>query len=188
MKLSSKRKSFTILIPAYILLFLAMSCQKDSSIDLTEASEIATEEVSNKPKSYPGVEEELWAYFELFEVAAAAQGLSIDLTAEGITGIIEDLEEDQVAGQCTSYSHAANHVTIDTDFWNRASDNFKEMIIFHELGHCYLDRGHREGQLESGNCISIMRSGIEPCRDAYSNLNKAYYIQELFNPGSVNVN
>jgi len=185
MKSSTKRISFSILIPTFILVFLLTACQKDPITDLTEAAEIPTVVETNSPKSYPGVDRELWSYFEQFETAAAAQGLKIDLVAEGITGVIEDLEEDNVAGQCSFYSHSPNHVVIDTDFWSRSSENFKEMIIFHELGHCSLDRGHREGQLDNGNCISIMRSGVEPCRDIYNTLTKAYYLQELFSPESV---
>lgn len=184
MKCSSKRKSFVILIPAYILLFLFVACQKDSLTDLRETAESPTEEITS-PKSYPDVDEALWPYFEQFEAAAAAQGVHIDLKAEGITGVIEDLPEEQVAGQCTFYSHSSNHVIIDSDFWTRASANFKEMIIFHELGHCSLDRGHREGRLENGHCISIMRSGVEACRDAYGTATKAYYLKELFRPESV---
>ena len=185
MKSSFKRLSFAILMPAYVLLFLLTACQKDSITDLTEAPETPKEEITIPPKSYPGVDKELWPYFEQFETAAAAQGLSIDLVATGITGVIEELAEEHVAGQCTFYSHSPNHVTVDTDFWSRSSENFKEMIIFHELGHCTLDRGHLEGQLDNGNCISIMRSGVEPCRDAYRAATKAYYLQELFHPKSV---
>ena len=182
MKSYLKSISFSILIPAYILLFLLTACQKDPIIDLTGTPEV----VSNSPKSFPNVDRELWPYFERFEIAAAEQGFNIDLTAERISGIIEDLEEEHVAGQCTFYSNSPNHVTIDTDFWRRSSENFKELIIFHELGHCSLDRDHREGQLENGSCISIMRSGLEPCRDAYNDFTKDFYLQELFRPRSVN--
>ena len=96
-----------------------------------------------------------------------------------------NIPAESVAGQCNFYSHSPNHVIIDSEFWSRASDNFKEMIVFHELGHCILNRDHREGRTNSGFCVSIMRSGELPCRDAYTDVNKPYYVEELFHPERV---
>ncbi len=184
-----KRKSLwttlTLLLGS-LFLFVLSACQRDF-ID-----PIAIEEpiVETGPKSYPGVDEALWPYFERFEIEAAAQNIEIDLIQTETTGIIEDLEEENVAGLC-SYSTdrqnhiIENHITIDLAFWNRFNDNIREMIVFHELGHCVLRRDHREGQLQDGRCISIMRSGSEFCRDAYTPSTKAYYISELFHPERV---
>jgi len=60
----------------------------------------------------------------------------------------------------------------------------KELIVFHELGHCFLQRGHREDALPNGACVSIMRSGIEDCLDNYTSETRSFYIDELFDPGS----
>lgn len=169
-----------IIIP---MLFLAVvACQKDEAFI---EEEIMVIETPQGPKSYPGVSSSLWPYFERFEQAGAAHNINIDLSQEKLTGVIEDLPTESVAGQCTYYSHGPNHIIIDSEFWSRASDDFKEMIIFHELGHCVLDRDHREGQLDNGFCLSIMRSGEEPCRDVYNENTKDYYIEELFHPQRV---
>lgn len=173
-----KKSLWTILFSCGLFLVALSSCQKD----FIEPMIIEDPVVEAGPKSYPGVAEVLWPYFEQFEIAAAAQNVKVDLIQSKITGVVEDLEEENVAGLCTYYSHSPNHVTIDLEFWNRFSDNFKEMIVFHELGHCVLGRDHREGQLQDGRCLSIMRSGSEFCRDAYTPSTKAYYISELFHP------
>lgn len=131
---------------------------------------------------YDGVEEELWEYYERFEAEAAERGYSINLRASNVTGEIAALDGDGVAGQCTYQSHLPNHVTIDLEFWSDASDRAKEFVIFHELGHCELGRDHREAATNTGTCISIMRSGLEGCRDNYNALTRETYLDELFDP------
>lgn len=183
MSYPKKKSLWTILFSCGLFLVALSSCQKD----FIDPMIIEDPVVEAGPKSYPGVDEALWSYFERFEIEAAAQNIEIDLIQTETTGTIEDLEEENVAGLC-SYSTdrqnqiIENHITIDMEFWNRFNDNVKEMIVFHELGHCVLGRGHREGQLQNGSCISIMRSGSEFCRDVYNPSTKAYYISELFHP------
>ena len=95
--------------------------------------------------------------------------------------VIEEIDEQHVAGQC-SYGRFRNPrlVTIDASFWRRSSDRFKEFIVFHELGHCYLNRGHLESAFSNGVCVSIMRSGVGDCFDNYHVNTREYYINELF--------
>lgn len=171
-------KPFLIIV---IVFFAIVACQKDEAF----IEDTIPLEETQSPKSYPGVVQSLWPYFERFEKAGAAQGITVDLIKQRITGVIENIEAESVAGQCNYYSHSPNHIIIDAEFWSKASDNFKEMIIFHELGHCVLDRDHREGRLENGYCLSIMRSGEQSCRDVYTDNTKAYYIEELFHPQRV---
>jgi len=172
-------KPFFVLI---VLFFIVVACQKDEAF--TDELTIIEKETPS-PKSYPGVERALWPFFERFEQIGAAQGVPVDLVKEQITGVIEDIEGERVAGQCNFYSHSPNHVIIDSEFWSRVNDNLKELIIFHELGHCVLNRDHREGSLDNGFCLSIMRSGEQACLDAYNTNTKDYYLEELFHPGRV---
>jgi len=104
----------------------------------------------------------------------------VDLTDAGITGVIEEIDEDHVAGQCAFPRNRPNEVTVDESFWVRGSDLFKEFIVFHELGHCYLFRPHLEDQFSNGACVSIMRSGNGSCLDNYRNSTREFYIDELF--------
>lgn len=158
--------------------FLIFSaCQKDAVADLAEAPIVPEE------RSYPGVDERLWPYFQRFEEAGIDRGFDVDLVASRITGVIENLDGEHVAGQCTTFgSFRPGRVTLDAEFWSRASDLFKEFIVFHELGHCYLDRGHREDAFSNGRCVSIMRSGTLDCRDNYNVATRSSYIDELFEP------
>ncbi len=151
---------------AFSLLITLVACGKNNEIQLS--------------KEYQGVDAELWSYFEAFEKEAAERGVTIDLAAAGITGTIETIHAHGTVGLCNHRLDQPNHIIIDLNFWASASDNSKEMIIFHELGHCYLERGHRDDKNSDGTCASIMRSGRGGCIDFYTKSNKAEYLDELY--------
>jgi hypothetical protein len=131
-------------------------------------------------KTFSGVNEELWPYYQRFEEEGRFRGLAIDLEEENINGFIKDINQDHVLGKCLYRSYTNNEITIDQGFWNSASDLFKEFVVFHELGHCYLLRDHEEGAIQNGLCASIMRSGTGRCRDQYNFSTRSYYLDELF--------
>lgn len=147
------------------------SCQSDIFQD--------SEDLQSTSPQYINVDERLWPHFEAFENEAEARGIPIDLNAHKTTGEISRISEDGVAGTCQYGSHI-NHVTVDLNFWNNSSYLIREFVVFHELGHCVLERDHEEGAFNNGICRSIMRSGLEDCTDAYNQQNRTYFIDELF--------
>ena len=155
--------------------FLTIACKKENELISTPIEEPVETETG-----FANVDEELWIYFERFEAEAAQRGENIDLRDLNLTAAIEELHPDDVAGVCNYNSRRPNHIGIDLTFWNRVSDRWREMVVFHELGHCVLFRGHREDSFENGLCVSIMRSGTGSCRDAYRTNTREYYLDELF--------
>jgi len=137
------------------------------------------DEVETIPVKFPAVDPELRVYFQRFEDESAARGLSVDLTASGITGTILEIDEKHILGRCSFPRAQPNRVTIDRTFWRRGTDLFREFVVFHELGHCYLFRPHLEDHLSNGACASIMRSGTGSCLDNYSQRTRRFYIDEL---------
>ena len=119
-------------------------------------------------------------YFENFKAKALEYNVVVDYEAANVTAEIKLIDEGSVAGSCTTNGHNYRHITIDHLFWNQAPHLLKEMVIFHELGHCILGRGHKEDSFSNGICRSIMRSGLGTCKDAYITENRDYFIQELF--------
>ena len=157
-----------------VLLFITLLFLGCSEDDVEEVVE---------PVTYANVDPELVPFFERFQQEASERGISVNLAAADIEGVIEEIDEQHVAGQC-SYGRFRNPrlVTIDATFWRRSSSLFKEFIVFHELGHCYLNRGHLETAFSNGACASIMRSGTGNCLDNYNSSTRAFYIDELFEP------
>jgi len=127
-----------------------------------------------------GVDEQLLPYFERFEQEAISFGLDASLENSGITGEITSIEEGSVIGTCSFSSQHPNHVTIDKEFWDSASDLGREYVVFHELGHCYLLRDHTEETLQNGHCVSIMASGTGACQYGYTSSTRDYYLEELY--------
>jgi len=151
---------------------LMLSCNEDDSSFITQ-------------EAFVDVDARLQPFFTSFEEEAAARGLDIDLAATRISAVISEIEGEGIAGQCRrTISNLANDIVIDETFFTNPRVPFliKELIVFHELGHCFLLRGHREDSLPNGACVSIMRSGIEDCLDNYNSNTRSFYIDELFNP------
>lgn len=126
------------------------------------------------------VDTELLSYFERFELEAAARGITFNFEQDRIEGFLEDIEETDVTGKCQFNSVYPDRVTVDAEFWRRATDLEKEFVVFHELGHCFLERAHTEEATNGGVCLSMMHSGLGACRNAYSALTRSNYLDELF--------
>ncbi len=148
-------------------------------------SENNNQNQSSNERTFPGVDPELWSLYAQFEDEGRARGFDVDLKASGITGFIEEIEERHVAGRCNFNFRQPNRITIDEQFWERSSPLFKEMIVFHELGHCFLFRDHDETTLANGACESIMRSGTEDCIDNYNQRTRTRMIDELFDDSNI---
>jgi hypothetical protein len=158
------------------LIVIFTACQKDRSIN-----DVVPQKAD---KSYANIPLQLWDYFERFEAEALQRGYEINLNQENLTAEIMEISENGVAGSCSYSSHAPNHIVIDKSFFIQSSDLYKEMVIFHELGHCVLFRGHREDAYQDGTCVSIMRSGLGGCFDNYRNTTRVSYLDELFDFGN----
>ncbi len=127
-------------------------------------------------------EQELRVHVENYLFEAEKRGIDVSERISEVQGVINEINDDNVAGTCTWHSQSPNEIVIDESFWNNASSLYREFVVFHELGHCVQDRGHREDQFTNGNCVSIMASGVGNCRTAYSTSTREAYLDELFNP------
>jgi len=73
-------------------------------------------------------------------------------------------------------------IFIDPDWWYMRSDGVRrEMLIFHELGHCELRRPHVEDTV-SGRASSLMAPTITIQSSFHYVVNRDYYLKELFGP------
>lgn len=131
-------------------------------------------------RSFENTDSELWTYYANFEDEAFARGIEIDLNALNLSSSISNINGNGIAGSCQFHSDQPNVVTIDQEFWANASELIREMVVFHELGHCVLFRGHLENFNSEGTCISIMNSGLADCRVRYNENNRRGYLDELF--------
>jgi len=66
--------------------------------------------------------------------------------------------DDRYAGVCYTYSNGYREIEISKTSWDSMNDEQREQVIFHELGHYVLNKGHDDTMLNSGCPKSIMRS------------------------------
>ena len=156
-KLRQPVKFFFIIL----LISVGLSCKKESQEFIT----------------YPDVSIELCPFFSSFEKEAAKRGLIVDLRNAEIKGKLTKINGSAV-GICTKQE--MKEILIDREFWERSSRLSKELIVFHELGHCYLHKKHNNQIAANGTCESIMRSGLGGCIDLYNPKTRADLLDELF--------
>ncbi len=166
-------RKLLLILPLFTALIF-ISCQKEQPI-------LETNESIESFKQYANVDQQLWPYWESFENEARIRGIQIDLEQANLMGVFVEIDQEHVAGSCTFSSNQPRIIRIDNTIWNELPNLYREFIVFHELGHCVLLRNHDETEDQHGNCLSIMRSGINGCKDAYNAENRDFYLDELFN-------
>jgi len=155
-----------IYLPIFVVAYLMSACVKEESAQLRNTLVIDTS---------------LQPYFDLFEAEGQARGQNIDMVAAQIAGEIINIEEDKVVGQCSSFTNSDRKVLrIDKAYWEQVSNLEREFVVFHELGHCYLGRGHLNKKDNLGNCNSMMHSGLNGCHFKYTTTSRTAYLDELF--------
>lgn len=123
---------------------------------------------------------ELQPYFDIFKSEAEARGFTVDYEAERIEGLIQDIPDASIQGQCFRNESKPRKVIIDLNYWNNATKADKEFIIFHELGHCFLNRDHLDESNPDNTCVSIMHSNPGVCNFNLNEDNREEYLDELF--------
>ena len=85
-------------------------------------------------------------------------GRSIDVSRIRIN-FVENIETGtSTVGLCYSWG-SKREIVIRQSFWNGVSESYRKALIFHELGHCALNRSHKDEKY-LGNPVSIMNSYI----------------------------
>lgn len=126
------------------------------------------------------VEADLVPYFESFTSEAQSRGMSIDVMDSSLVASLSTSLPLTVVGQCQHNSALPDEIKISKASWLSFTHLEREYVIFHELGHCILQRSHDDSKDSKGNCLSIMESGLGTCRRTYSNDNRTTYLDELF--------
>ena len=132
---------------------------------------------SNQGKT---IADELLPYYESFVFEAEKR--NVQLTEEDLDVLMyfTNIPNNNVLGQCR-FSDGSNQIEIDQFFWRTLDEVGKEFLIFHEMGHCVLEREHRDDTDANGNCRSLMHSVVGICNFDFTGSNRETYIDELFN-------
>ena len=146
-----------------ILLLLLVACtdEPDSTIDPAFAN--------------TNIDEEFVPYVESFLTEAALRSVDIDISSVELEIQFGEVNNTgDVIGSCNRENH---HIIISRPDWDNLSNNHREVLIFHELGHCMLDRDHTTNLLSNNEVASIMWPSIQ---GKFFGARRSYYIDELF--------
>jgi hypothetical protein len=120
------------------------------------------------PGNVPGI---FKAYVAIFVQEAATRGQPVDptyLTVEFAT------LTNRTVGICHSRPSAKTTlIRIDLKAWSEFNDAARELLMFHELGHCLLDLDHTTGRPQSVMAPTLMDPAIY-----WSN--RTHLIDEMF--------
>jgi hypothetical protein len=123
---------------------------------------------------------ELNHYFNRFEEV-------FDLKVHHVSGLYADnFDKYDVSkatvGLCIKYglSPLPNEVRVLKSWWDDSSDLEKELLVYHELGHCVINRKHKEGFIDGTNCPNSLMNSIMVGEYCYIK-HYDYYIWELKN-------
>jgi hypothetical protein len=118
------------------------------------------------------VDADLEPYVERFE---GLYGSKVDYTVK-----FDSLSGTNYVGVCT-INGFSKLVQIDPTYWQNLTDLQKEQLVFHELGHCSVYRGHNNAVDANNMPASIMRSyAFNTYEIAYYLTNMQSYYNELF--------
>lgn len=92
-----------------------------------------------------------------------------------------DTENPNFQGVCFEYPDGTKEVIVKRSWWSAVSEEYRESLIFHELGHCRLGRDHDDTVWENGDEVhkkSMMHS-IIVSPNVYKDHKEGYH-KELF--------
>lgn len=133
------------------------------------------------------IPDEVLPFVEAFEEEAAKRGYTLAID-ELIVEYGTDLESSsggEAIGQCfvPNTRNPIPRIVLDTaSFAWKSNEYTRELVIFHELGHCILDRlEHRDSKLSNGNFASLMLTSSNSLYSPVLNtFKREYYLDELF--------
>lgn len=97
---------------------------------------------------------ELAPYFQSFTDNTGASSAGISGQFADTTTLANPLGE--TVGECIINSDRSKLIQIDQTYWNTLDENGKTQLIYHELGHCALNRVHTMATLGDDCPASIM--------------------------------
>lgn len=125
------------------------------------------------------IDPEFIRFVDSFLEEASLRSIDVDISSVGLEIQFGEVESTgDVLGSCNRDSHS---IIVSEADWNNLSENHREVLIFHELGHCIFDRDHKTAQLRNGEAASIMWPSIQ---GKFFGVRRSYYLDEFFWPSN----
>ena len=144
---------------------------------------------TNKEPTLPNinVDEHFEKHVESFIEEAAKRGIEINFEDTGLSILFGNTPEASAScSEIAGHDHGSHQITVNKNVWETLNESLRERLIFHELGHCELNRSHKNDKFNDGSWKSMMRGdpltqNEERIPIPYFGFRRDYYIDELFN-------
>ena len=115
---------------------------------------------------------------KMFKYEAEIRGVLIDMSNVSVAFIKDRKKNSKTVAYCARDHEGKPMIRVYLEPWVKMTDHSKEHLIFHEVGHCILDRRHCGFETEYGP-ISIMFKKV--LDSSYYKDNREELLDELFN-------
>ncbi|PIK15164.1 hypothetical protein [Halobacteriovorax sp. JY17] len=122
------------------------------------------------------------SYITAFEKEAAKNLSEPNFKVGDIPINFGDTTKDEFDGVCNTYSDGTKEILIKKSWWESTDKTQREIMIFHELGHCRLGRDHDEEIVTTSSNKTYKTSVMNPViphSDIYLEKRSAY-LTELY--------
>lgn len=173
-------KNITYLFTATLLILGLSSCGVPLPLqsDLMIRGESAVRKFSSTDDAFA-------SYISEFEQMGKTLKSDVNFEVGDIPVNFGDIENVDFQGVCYTYTDGSKEIIIRKEWWDGHTDDYRKSLIYHELGHCRLNREHLDDTVESlgegeGEIFktSMMNSVIVRPRD-YNRFTDSYH-RELF--------
>lgn len=132
-----------------------------------------------EPKLIYSIDSEFAPHLEVFKAEAQQRGIPMNIN-NLVMRFTKAFDKSETLAQC-QYGTTPT-ILVGLDFWNYSDPKTREQVIFHELGHCILGRGHLDDSVNLGGYNIIPKSIMSTLlfSTTYYDHNRTYYIDELF--------
>lgn len=171
MKLPQIPLSYRLLTYGLLTLFIALSCKNNKVDDYDRISGTGIDPAFNEYIA------DFAQYGKLY-TGKNYENPRLDLGFGDLSSIPTSEPNTEVVGVCY-WSMLRPLIIVDNTFWLNADQFEREILLYHELGHCLLNRGHKEDMIENeGRPESIMYPLVISSYQYRSHKNA--YMSELF--------
>lgn len=126
-----------------------------------------------RQSSFDGFEK----YVSSFEAESKLRGINIDASKRSLKIEFANMASNHRA-ICHSGFLENPTITVNPSNWSNQNESGKKWIMFHELGHCLLGKGHNSDLSSDGEPVSIMHPSL--FNWAHFELNSKEYFDQLF--------
>jgi hypothetical protein len=95
------------------------------------------------------------------------------------------IKKESTIGLCYGFKQfwLFRYIVLDSEYWDQADTYERESLLFHELGHCVLDKDHNSEMISEYYFLNYRpKSIMHPYSFYQYRLYRDAYIKELFTP------